>query len=1181
MNRTLPTCLLLVLLYLSACQQKPETLFSLVPPEKSGVTFANTITETENFNVLVEEYIYNGGGVAVADFNADGLPDLFFTGNQVNNALYLNQGNMRFEDASEAAGVQAPGRWCAGATVVDIDQDGLPDLYVAATLYKYPEKRKNLLFVNEGSNAEGVPVFRECAESYGLADDGHTTHSAFFDYDRDGDLDAYLLTNVIDKGVPGNYRPKIIDGTAINNDRLYKNNGDGTFTNVSQEAGIRYEGHGLGLAVSDINQDGWPDLYITNDYLSNDLLYINNQDGTFSNQLPAYTRHQSHSAMGNNVVDLNHDGLVDIIALDMLPETNQRKKQMMGSNNYISYINNEKYGYQYQVVRNTLQLNQGFAPSGHPVFSEVGQLTGLHQTDWSWTPLVSDFDHDGQRDIIITNGFPKDVTDKDFVMFFAGPAGRIASKMMMQDSIPVVKLANYAFKSLGDLKYEDVTTSWGMDIPSFSNGAVYADLDNDGDLDVVASNIDDPAFIYENHLMDNPAQEQHNYLRLNFEGEKPNREGLGAKVWLRYGDKLQYYEHSPSRGYISSVEPVAHFGLGGTNLVDTLLAVWPGGQRQLLTGVATGQRLVLKQQEADTNNRLPAFAQPANAQNTLLKPVTAEIGLAWRHKEDDLIDFNLQRTLPHKFSQLGPALAAGDVNGDQLDDLVAGGSAGHLPVLFVQQANGSFVQADNWLQPATDAAREDLGMLLFDADNDGDNDLYICSGSIEFGQVAPEYQDRLYLNNGQGEFACAPKALPENLSSTAAVKAADFNGDGLLDLFVGGRVKTGAWPEPVSSFILKNEGGTFVDVTARVCPELQQAGLVTDALWSDFDNDGLVDLLIAGEWMPIRFFKNTGGRFEEVTAATGIADKTGWWNSLAAADFDSDGDIDYVAGNLGLNTWYKGSSEEPMQLLAKDFDNSGSMDPVISVYLKDRASGESRLYPIHSLNDIISQMQMMRKRFQRYKYYGQATTEQLFLPAEREGALEMQATHMASSYIENLGNGQFRIKALPGQAQFAPVTGLLPRDVNTDGHKDLVLVGNNFGGEVFTGRYDALNGLVLLGDGQGNFRPLSMAGSGFFVPGDARALVALQAGESELLAASRNRDSLVVFSSGNPLPVVRLMADEARAVLQLASGKQRVEEFSWGAGYLSQSGRYFVPGPGVTAFTIYNSAGKVTRQMLQ
>ena len=1144
--------------FFSACnEQKDPTLFELIPSEKSGLDFINTITEREEFNILTEEYIYNGGGIAVADFNNDQLQDLYFTGNQVENKLYLNQGELTFKDVTNVADVAGNNQWCSGVTVVDINQDGWMDIYVSSTIDKDPEKRRNLLYINQGLNSDGIPVFKELAKSYGLDDAGNSTQATFFDYDKDGDLDVYLLTNVIDTKIPGNYRPKIKDGSALNNDRLYRNNGDNTFTNVSKEAGILIEGFGLGVTIADINLDSWPDIYVTNDYISNDLLYINNQDGTFTNQIKKYIKHQSHSAMGNDVVDINNDGLVDIFALDMLPETNERKKQMLGGNKYINYIQNVRYGYEFQVVRNTLQLNNGIGPDGHPTFSEVGQFANLYQTDWSWTPLISDFDNDGLRDIIVTNGFPKDVTDKDFTLYQAGPAGNVASKMFLQDSIPVVKISNYAFKNNGDLDFKDVTKEWGLSIPSFSNGAIYSDLDNDGDLDIVCNNINEHPFLFENKTSDAKNLKNHHYLRLKFEGNKPNLAGIGTKVMLYSKGAKMYYENVPTRGYLSSVEPFAHFGVGEAETVDSLLVQWPDGKEQFLQNVATNQVLTLKQDDAVKTNNPAERMHLFTSSEKILKSANADKNIQFKHQEEDKIDFNLQRTIPHKYSQMGPSIAVGDVNADGLEDFIVSGSVDNSASLFLQNKEGKFSNAIPVYTDADDVKKEDLGMLLFDADNDQDLDLYICSGGFEHFVDAAEFQDRLYLNNGKGQFTKAENAIPQSFVSTAAIKAADYDGDGLLDLFVGGKVKPGQYPMPVSSKILHNEGGKFVDVSARICPDLTDLGMVSDALWTDFNNDKQIDLLLVGEWMTPTFFQNNDGKFENVTEKTGLTGEKGWWNSITGADFDQDGDIDYIAGNLGLNTSYKANQDQPIQVVAKDFDNSNSIDPVISLYLKNE-EGNYASYPVHSRSDLIAQMQHMRKKFPRFSKYGKTTSDGIFSEEELKGALVMQATQFASCYYENLGDGTFAMKKLPLQAQLGPVYGMLPYDIDEDGFLDILMVGNSYATEVFTGKYDALIGLVLKGNGKGEFTPLQTDKSGFFVDGDAKALVNMyDANNKNIILASQNRDKLLSFeqTDKNNQPLIQFENTDAQVVFTMKDGSTRKSELYYGNSYLSQSSR--------------------------
>lgn len=1166
-----------------SCQKKNETLFKALTPDKTNVFFANTITENDTFNILALEYVYNGGGVAAGDFNNDGLQDLYFTGNMVSNKLYLNKGDMEFEDVTDLAGVRGKGNWSSGVAVVDINNDGLLDLYVCSTVRSDSLRRTNLLFINQGPNQDGVPTFTESARSYGIADAGYSTNAAFFDFDLDGDLDLYVLTNQMSKHLPTSYKNNKIDGSALNNDRLYRNNGDNTFTNITNEAGILIEGYGLGLAISDINQDGWPDVYVTNDFITEDLLYINNGDGTFTNQIKDYMKHTSASAMGNDVVDINNDGLPDILAMDMLPAPNMRKKTMLNANNYATYTNNEKFNLQHQYIRNTFQLNNGTGPKGHPTFSEIGMLAGIHQTDWSWAPLVADFDNDGLRDLIITNGFPRDVTDHDFIHYRSGPAGNIASIEMLVDLIPVVKISNYGFRNNGDLTFSDKTKEWGLNIPSFSNGAVYVDLDNDGDLEVVVNTINEPALVYENKLYDGKNQDQQSHhLRIKLEGEKFNVSGFGTKVSIHYGQgKKQFYEHSPSRGYLSSVEAVGHFGLGSFGQIDSLQVFWPDGSYQLLRNVSSNQQLTVKQSDAKERTK-PFLGENSNTgkNKMLFQEVAISYGIQYRHQETDKIDFDIQRTLPHKYSQSGPGLAVGDVDGNGLDDFFVGGAAGKSAALFLQTSEG-FSRADSsYLNLVQAKAAEDMGSIFFDADGDGDLDLYVVSGSYEFEQEAPELQDRLYLNNGQGLFTLDPTALPKITSSGAPVKAADFDQDGDLDLFVGGRIVSGKYPLPSQSYILRNQGGQFMDVTAELCPELKRFGLISDALWTDFNNDGKIDLVIAAEWQPLSFFKNVAGTLINVTPSSGTAHLKGWWNSLSSGDFDGDGDIDYVAGNLGLNTHYKASEEQPLAVYAKDFDEDGRFDAVLSCYWKAE-DGQMKSYPMHTRDDLIVQMLRTRRHFPKYKEYGGATIEQVLSKEDLEGALILKANHFATTYFENLGNGKFKATPLPIQAQFAPVFGMMSKDFDGDEKKDILLVGNNYGSEVFTGRHDASIGLFLKGDGKGGFKSKPVANSGFFVEGDAKGMAFLYDKNGKaLLLVSQNQDSLKLFTNAGLVPfssnghLLTLEPMDAWAEIHYQSGKKEKQEFYYGSSYLSQSSRKLRLSAEVKGVTIYDFKGK-------
>lgn len=1147
-----------VMLSATSCQERGR--FRLLSSDQTRVDFNNRIIEDDTFNILNFEYVYNGGGVAIADFNNDGLPDIYFTGNMVPNRLYLNRGNLEFEDVTGVAGVAAGNRWCSGVAVIDVNGDGLKDIYVCATTYADPSRRRNLLFVNQGMGDEGIPAFSEMAEAYGVADSSHSTAAAFIDYDRDGDMDLFVIANEMEeKKTPNVYR-KAGEAAPERIDRLYRNDWDSlkghpVFTNVSEEAGIVHDGYSLGVNVSDINLDGWSDLYVTNDYLSQDLVYINNGDGTFTNKAKEYFQHTSYSAMGNDVVDLNNDGLPDVIALDMMPEDNFRKKTMLMSNNYITYINNEKYDYQYQHVRNTFQANQGIDPTtGQPVFGDVALMSGMSSTDWSWAPLVADFDQDGLRDIIITNGFPKDITDRDFSDYNVD-VGRYASRDMLLTKIPSVKLKNYAYKNLGQNRFEDVTDKWGVKLPSFSNGATYADLDNDGDLDYVVNNINDPAFIYQN-LTNDQGTKTANWLRVQLNGSINNPSGMGTKIWLYTGDSLLYWDHSVYRGYLSSVEDVAHFGLGSNRVVDSIRVEWPLGQIQLFYDIPVNQLLTFSLKDA----RPTPDSGRGEPLKPLLQPITPSTLGNFVHEEIDFIDYNIQPLLLHKLSQYGPGIAVADINGDDLDDMYISGPTFKKGRFLIQQEDRSFAQVD--LLPGEegdDKQQEELGVLLFDADGDGDNDLYLVSGSAEFEAGHSAYTDRMFRNI-DGRFVEDTTALPSFLVSGSCVRAADYDRDGDLDLFVGGRTYPHEYPRPVSSYVLRNEsekGAIRYVMDKEASAVFQDMGMVTDALWTDFDGDGWVDLVIAGEWMPVTFVKNNNGTLKDVTSTTGLADKRGWWNSLVAGDFDKDGDMDYIAGNLGTNTINQASDQYPLGIYAADFDGNGGLDAVPTVYLKD-TDGRMKEFPYFGRGDITKQIVKLKGKYKSHSSFAQATIQDIFSSEELASAISFQANYMYTSYIENKGDGKFAITPLPTEVQIAPVYGMLVEDVDENGNPDVLMVGNDYSCEVLQGRFDAFRGMVLLGDGRGSFRPQSITRSGFVGPGDAKGLTyVLNPDGSMKVIATQNRDELKAYelpSSANAR-VLSLEDSDFAVIMHLEDGSQLRREVYFGHTFLSQSSR--------------------------
>lgn len=1058
-------------------QNNPDLLFTLLSAEQTGIDFSNTLTEGLNTNVLVYQYFYNGGGVAIGDLNGDGLQDIYFTGNMVDNKLYLNQGHMQFKDVTVNADVAGrPGPWKTGVTMADVNGDGKLDMYVCYSGKLGAQKRVNQLFINHG-NKDGIPQFQDRAAEYGLAFPSYSTQAYFFDYDRDGDLDLLLVNhnfqrlNILDEVSVKNLMDKPDTESGI---RLLRND-NSHFQDITLHAGIINTSlsYGLAAGIADVNGDGWPDIYISNDYSVPDRLYINNGKGKFTDELSHQIGHTSFYSMGNDIADINNDGAPDIYTLDMLPEDNKRQKLLFGGDNYEAFDLNINVGFYYQYMRNMLHIN-----NGNNTFSEVGQLAGISNTDWSWAPLFADYDNDGWKDLFVSNGYTRDYTNMDFLKFMGDNLSD--RQVMRQDLLNIVnqmpssQVKNYFFKNNGNSTFTNTSEAWGIRLPSNSNGAAYVDLDNDGDLDLVVNNINQPAFIYQNEAN---KQLKNHYLKVKLQGAGKNTDGLGAAVTIYNNGQKQYLEQMPARGFQSSVSPILHFGLGKENKIDSLKVVWLSGKQQLIANLKADQLLTV--QEKDATKTIKLMKQPVQA---LFNEVAAPI--KYIAAKNTINDFKRQPLLVNPLSFSGPCLIKGDVNGDGLEDIFVGGGSGQAGAVYLQKKNKSFIQKS---QPAFEADKtcEDADALFFDANGDGVNDLYVASGGYQnYADDDSLLQDRLYLNDGKGNFTKSKASIPQMHVSKSCVRSADVNGDGFPDLFVGGRVIPGRYPETPESYLLINDGkGHFKDEIALLAPSLQKIGMVTDAAWIDLNGDKKNDLVIVGEWMPVTVFINNNGKLENRTNSYFSKQYSGWWNRICAGDFNHDGKPDLIIGNEGLNTQCKATDKQPAEMFYKDFDDNGSVDPILCFYIQDIS------YPYVTRDELLDQMSNMRTRYTDYKSYADAKINDIFSKDELKNAGHLKANFLKTAYFISGVDGKFHEKELPLQSQFSPVFTITPIKRDEDGNEDILLCGNINHARLRFGKYDANYGVLLKNDGKGNFSYICQQQSGFHLSGDVRSVI--------------------------------------------------------------------------------------------
>jgi enediyne biosynthesis protein E4 len=1093
-------------LLFGSCKNDDATLFTLLDKSSTGIDFRNIFRDDGELNMENYIYFYNGGGVAIGDINNDDLQDILFTGNMVKNRLFLNKGNFEFEDITARSGVADKQGWCTGATMADVNGDGKLDIYICRSADGNPVKRENLLFINNGDL-----TFSEKSRQFGLADAGYSTQSAFLDYDKDGDLDCFIINHSLQKYTSGVQEKPELRKThdPAYASKLYRND-SGHFTDVTEASGITSNvlTFGLGITVSDFNNDGWPDVFESNDFSEPDYLFINNGDGTFTEQLSKCMEETSLFSMGADAADYNNDGYIDLQTLDMLAEDNRTQKMHSGAENFDKFQFLFTQGFYYQYSRNMLQKN-----NGDGTFSEVGQLSGVSNTDWSWSALFGDYDNDGYKDLFVTNGYLKDHTDMDFIRYSIDRLSRVINKQTVDPipeyirKMPTLEVPNYIFQNNGNETFTKKSKEWGLSKVGVSAGAAYADLDNDGDLDLVINNSNDYADIYRNNA---ETKVKNNFLRVKLKGNASNERGIGAKVKLFCKGGQYYQEQSPVRGFQSSTDPVLNFGVGNSSSIDSILVIWPDDSFQKFVNVKPNQTLTVKLTDAKEKW---AYNPNVNAKQSLLVQ-TALPNV--RHHENAFSDFNVQSLLPNYLSREGPCIEVADINKDGLEDFFMGGAKNRPSQVYIQNSNGTFT-AKHEPEILKDSASEDVAATFFDADNDGDKDLYVACGGFEFNENDPALEDRLYINDGKGNFTRKQDALPPMLTSKKCVKAADIDSDGDMDLFAGGRVVPGKYPTTPGSYVLINDGkGIFKDFTSGVCADLQKVGMVTDAVFTDLNNDNQPDLIVVGEWMPVKVFINQRGKLTDASSQYIHFASTGWWNRINADDMDGDGDQDIIIGNCGLNTQFHVNEKEPMTIYYKDFDGNGSIDPVICYYI----NGIS--YPVNSRDDITEQLPGLKKKFIEYKAYSVATINDLFLPAQLKDAGMLKAEIMQTIYLENQGNKGFVLHRLPLPAQYSPVYGIVTTDVNADGKKDILLAGNNSWTRIKFGRYNANRGIVLLGNEKGDFTYATQTESGLQIRGNVRSLQKIKIGKSQsIIAGINDSNALMLQLTQTPLKQIK------------------------------------------------------------